>query len=254
MKTLRQAVEDPGVPPNSLSILAYMTEHPKTTMHKVLKRFNKKRSWWTRNLQPLKDGNYITHLKLKGGPNEHWIHEYFVAEKESVTPEVLPVSSAPYTRHMKWIDPLTTKPETYDLAGFYLDLGFPVPNKPEEIQQAKQPGMKTWATVTKNYVGWGNAEEINAKLGNSPNQKALAIAWKEWKFSGYRQSNARGILDWYSILDKDITAEPWNSKQRSNSNGSARRNNQKVRKEQEKPSSEYNPDDYTSIALDSNSS
>lgn len=254
MKTFRQAVSDPNIPPNSLSILAYMTDHPKATMHKVLKRFNKKRSWWTRNLKPLRDGNYITHLKLKGGPNEQWLHEYFVAEKETVTPEILPVSQAPYTRHMKWVDPLTTEPDTYDLAGFYLDHGFPVPQKPEELQQAKQPGMKAWATITKNYVGWGNAQQINEMLGDNPNQKALAIAWKEWKFSGYRTSNVRGILDWYTILTKNPEAEPWSNKQRSNNNATTRRNSKGIPKEHGNSEIKYTSEEFTRIALDPNSS
>lgn len=232
-----------------------MTDNPKASMQRVLKRFNKKRSWWARNLQPLKDGNYITHLKLKGGPNEHWIHEYFVAEKEPVTPKIL-LDAPPYTRNMKWVDPLTTEPETYDLSGFYLDNGFPAPQKPEELQQARQAGMKLWTTVTKNYVGWGNAEQINEVLGNQPNPKALAKAWKEWKFSGYRRSNVRGILDWYTILISDIKAQPWNSKHRSKSNGNAttKRNSREIPKEHGNSKIKYNSEEFTSITLDSNSS
>ncbi len=255
MKTLQQAVEDPKIPSNSLAILTYMTDNPNTTMHKVLERFKKQRGWWTRHLKPLKDNNYITYLKLKDGHNEQWVHEYFVENKQKQIEEVVTQTVTEIPAGMKWVDPLTASQEDYDITAFYLEYKFPAPKSQHEIQEAKQPGMKLWARVTRNYVGWGNAEQINEILNDNPNQKALAIAWKEWKFSGYRTSNVRGILDWYSLLAQDIKAQPWSNKQRSNGNGNGttKQRGSTIRKEHGNSSVKYNQDDFTSITFDTNS-
>jgi hypothetical protein len=131
----------------------------------------------------------------------------------------------------KLLDPLTA-PKSFDyaLGEFYIENKHPLPETEDEWNEAVKPGMKCWAQITRNFVGWVNAEEINKTLGDTPNAQALDKAWKKWNTFPYQTNNLHGILGWYNAFCKDINAQPWEYKRRNN-NGAGKNYRKPIRKE-----------------------
>jgi hypothetical protein len=226
MKTLKHAALDTNLTCDSLAILCFMYYKKDVTQADIQNHFNKSRSWCFRHMKLLKAHGYISSIKLQGGPEQQLTWDWIVNLKADIHELVEDTPSRPPS--MKWLDPLTTDKTQYSLSEYYLQYNFPMPKTVEELVQAKQIGMRVWAMITKNYVGWINAETINKTLGTNPNEEALRKAWEQWNLSGYKPNNVRGILEWYTQLAKDINSTPWSYRSK---NGTSSRRSKKVRKE-----------------------
>lgn len=200
MNKVHRAAKDDRVTIPMFAVLAYLAINPDASMDDVCHRFGRQKSWYYKIITSLE--------KIGYGP-----------EAAKATPVKKTPAPPPPTppNPMKWVDPLTTNNDDYELIKFYLSHNHPKPEGEEQLRQAALPGMMLWARVTNNYVGWVNAPTINKAIGKEANVEALKTAWLKWNSFGYRKQNISGILDWYKELALDEKAEPWNNR-RSNDN------------------------------------
>lgn len=134
-------------------------------------------------------------------------------------------------QQMRFVNPLTTGQDDYALQRFYLNCNYPIPEEPEEWEEAKKPGMQMYAKITRHYVGWIKAAYINSILGPSPDEKALNLAWMNWTAFDFKPGNVKGILEWYIAFSSDSNAKPW-QRGKGNNNGSRYTRNSKVTKQE----------------------
>ena len=263
------ALNDKRLNAQLLGLLLYLCNLPdeRTPVRQVVARFSRERTWWHRNFKKLEKYGYAKYNKKSKGKNvfeqvyivsddPDFLIDFDVtnlkpqrtSERPSLPvqpsqpePETIPIIPNKHfankkervRQQMRWIDPLLVSEEDYTLQQFYLEHNFPIPDDPIYWEEAKKAGMQLWAEIARSFPGWFNASLINKILGSTPNRKAFQIAWEKWVFHGFKPGNAKGITDWYTDLNIDIKAEPWNKNKWSESkNGTGhKRYSKKSRKE-----------------------
>ena len=219
-----KAAGDKKVSAALLGVLFWLHKNPEATLQNAADRFGKSRAWIYRMKGFMSALNYdFLEEPIKPKPHVDENSEtmpYIV--NEPLTERTQPVKTWHETTledSIKWVDPLLTDNDDYQLFKFYLSHNHPRPEEDKDIEEARKAGMRIWASVTNHYVGWINAPTINEVLGDEPNEKALKQAWLKWNSFGYRKQNISGVLDWYKDLALDESAEPWNNRRSNGSNG-----------------------------------
>lgn len=223
MDQLTKAAGDKDVSAALLGVLFWLHKNPKATLQDAADRFGKSRAWVYRLKGFMSTLNY-NFLEEPIKPKPHVVEN--ASPPIPVMPHIVepvhtvkPWHETTLEDSMKWVDPLVTDDDDYQLFKYYLSHNHPRPEEDKDIEEARKAGMRIWASVTNHYVGWINAPTINEILGDEPNEKALKQAWLKWNSFGYRNQNISGILDWYKDLALDEFSEPWNKRRSNGTNG-----------------------------------
>ena len=153
----------------------------------------------------------------------------------------------------KFLKPEYQTNEHVELYRFYWQYGFAVPKTDREWEEARKPGIRSWAEVTETAIDWQAARLVNKMLKEPINKEVLEYCWERWTASSYRKERAVGVLEWYEALVKDRNAKPWldninyQKKKGGKPNARYQRPTRKPVKQHGRASGEYKEEDFSPI-------